>query len=399
MNQAYIYDIIRSPRAKAKPEGGLHDVSPFELLSTLYSTLEQRTGLNPTDIGDVILGCATQVGEQAGNIAKSSVMYHGWPSNVSGLTVNRYCSSGIDAVNIAAMKVMTGMDSLVVAGGIEMLSRTPMFADKPSPFMDIKLASKMGMFMMGSGADLVASQYKVSREDADNVALLSHQRAAHARDNGYFKSIVPINNAAKNTSFKDDELIRQSTLEGLAQMKPSFAKIGEQGVDAVYLQKFPELEHIEHVHTPANSPSMADGAAVSLIGSLDVQTQLGVAPRAKITAMCNTNADLYSVITGAVIAAKELMRRENITANEVDLFEIHEAFAATMVMCKQELGIDDDKLNVNGGCIALGHPLGATGTIMLSTLLDELERRNLKTGIVAASGAAGTGTALLIERV
>ncbi|GAC21674.1 acetyl-CoA C-acyltransferase [Paraglaciecola arctica] len=399
MNQAYIYDLIRSPRGKAKPEGGLHDVSPFELLSSLYSSLEDRTGLKPEHIGDVILGCATQVGEQAGNIAKSSIMYHGWPSSVSGLTVNRYCSSGIDAVNFAAMKVMTGIDQLVVAGGIEMLSRTPMFADKPSPFMDIKLASKMGMFMMGSGADLVASQYNVSREDADKVALLSHQRAAHARDNDYFKSIVPIYNSVKDITFKDDELIRQSTLEGLAQMKPSFAKIGEQGVDALYLQKFPELEHIEHVHTPANSPSMADGAALCLIGSLEAQNQLGVAPRAKITAMCNTNADLYTVITGAVAAAKELLRRNNMTSKDVDLFEIHEAFAATMVMCKQELEIDDDKLNVNGGCIALGHPLGATGTIMLSTLLDELERRNLSTGIVAASGAAGTGTALMIELV
>lgn len=399
MNQAYIYDLIRTPRGKAKPEGGLHDVSPYELLSILYSSLEDRTDVKPEHIGDVILGCATQVGEQAGNIAKSSIMYHGWPSNVSGLTVNRYCSSGIDAVNFAAMKVMTGMDQLVVCGGIEMLSRTPMFSDNPSPFIDIKLASKMGMYMMGSGADLVAAQYNVSRQEADNVALLSHQRAAHARDNNYFKSIVPIYNSVKEMTFKDDELIRQSTLEGLAQMKPSFAKIGEQGVDALYLQKFPDLEHIEHIHTPANSPSMADGAALCLIGSLEANSQLGVAPRAKITAMCNTNADLYSVISGAVVAAKELLRRENMTSKDVDLFEIHEAFAATMVMCKQELEIDDDKLNVNGGCIALGHPLGATGTIMLSTLLDELERRNLSTGIVAASGAAGTGTALMIELI
>lgn len=399
MNQAYIYDIVRTPRGKAKPEGGLYDVSPYQLLSALYSSLEGRTDVKPEHIGDVILGCATQVGEQAGNIAKSSIMYHGWPSNVSGLTINRYCSSGIDAVNFAAMKVMTGIDQLVVAGGVEMLSRTPMLSDKPSPFVDIKLATKIGMFMMGSGADLVASQYNVSRQEADKVALLSHQRAAHARDNHYFKSIVPIYNSVKDITVKDDELIRQCTEETLALMKPSFAKMGEQGVDAYYLQKFPELNQIEHIHTPANSPSMADGAALSLIGSLDAKNQLGVAPRAKITAMCNTNADIHTVITGAVAATKELLRREKMTAKDIDLFEIHEAFAATMVMCKQELGIDDDKLNVNGGCIALGHPLGATGTIMLSTLLDELERRNLSTGIVAASGAAGTGTALMIELI
>jgi acetyl-CoA C-acetyltransferase len=399
MNQAYIYDVIRTPRGKAKPEGALHDVSPFELLSTLYSSLEKRTGVNPEHIGDVILGCATQVGEQAGNIAKASVMYHGWPGHISGLTLNRYCSSGIDAMNFAAMKIMTGLDDLVVAGGVEMLSRTPMFSDKPSPFIDIALSTKMGMFPMGNGADLLASQYNVTREQADNVALLSHQRAAHARDNQYFKSIIPIYNPVKDITFAQDELIRQSSLDALAQMKPSFAKGGEQGIDALYLKQFPELQHIDHIHTPANSPSMADGAAISIIGSQNAQNHLGVKPRAKIVAMCNTNANIYTVISGAVAATKELMRRTNMSSNDIDLFEIHEAFAATMVMCKQELGIDDDKLNVNGGCIALGHPLGATGTIMLSTLLDELERRNLSTGIVAASGAAGAGTALMIELI
>lgn len=399
MNNAYVYDVVRTPRGKAKPEGGLHDLSPFELLSALYGALETRTNLQAIDIGDVILGCATQVGEQAGNIAKASVMYHGWPSHISGITVNRYCSSGIDAVNFAAMKVMTGVDQAVLAGGVEMLSRTPMFSDKPSPFLDIKLSSKLGMFPMGSGADLVASQYRVTREQADNIALLSHQRAAVARDNGYFKSIVPIHNPVKDITFAEDELIRQSSLEKLAQMKPSFSQLGEQGIDALYLKHFPDLENITHIHTPANSPSMADGAAVALVGSEDMKHRLNVAPRARIRAICNQNADSFGVITGGIAATEALLKRENMNANDVDLFEIHEAFAATMVMCKQVLGIDDDKLNVNGGCIALGHPLGATGTIMMSTLLDELERRNLTTGIVAASGAAGAGTALLIERV
>ncbi|GGZ64026.1 acetyl-CoA C-acyltransferase [Paraglaciecola chathamensis] len=399
MNSAYIYDVIRSPRGKAKPEGGLHDVSAFALLSALYGSLETRTGLQGEYVTDVILGCATQVNEQAGNIAKTSTMYHGWPGSVSGLTVNRYCSSGIDAVNIAAMKVMTGMDDLTIAGGVEMLSRTPMFADKPSAFMDLALSSKMGMFPMGNGADLVASQYKVTREQADQVALLSHQRAAHARDNHYFKSIIPIVNPQKGITFHQDELIRDTSLEVLAQMKPSFAKLGEQGIDALYLRQFPQLEEIVHVHTPANSPSMADGAALSLIGSLHAKDRLNVQPRAKISAMCNYNGDTRSVITGAVAATQALLKRENMQASDIDLFEIHEAFAATMVMCKQSLGIGDEKLNVNGGCIALGHPLGATGTIMLATLLDELERRDLTTGIVAASGAAGSGSALMIERV
>lgn len=399
MNQAYIYDVIRTPRGKAKPEGGLHDLSPYELLSILYGALETRTGLHPESVGDVILGCATQVGEQAGNIAKTSTMYHGWPGHISGLTVNRYCSSGIDSVNFAAMKVMTGVDNLVVAGGVEMLSRTPMFSDKPSPFIDVKLSTKLGMFPMGNGADLVASQYNITREQADAIALLSHQRAAHARDSAYFKSIIPVYNSVKDTTFSNDELIRQSTPESLAQMKPSFAQLGEQGIDALYLKQFPELERITHIHTPANSPSMADGAAVSLIGNYEARHHLAVAPRARIRAICNQNSDIYSVITGCVAATKALLAQENLTVDDIDLFEIHEAFAATMVMGKQVLGIDDDKLNVNGGCIALGHPLGATGTIMLSTLLDELERRDLSTGIVAASGAAGAGSALLIERI
>ena len=399
MNQAYIYDVIRTPRGKAKPEGGLHDLSPYELLSVLYGSLETRTGLHSESVGDVILGCATQVGEQAGNIAKTSTMFHGWPAHISGLTVNRYCSSGIDSVNFAAMKVMTGVDSLVVAGGVEMLSRTPMFSDKPSPFIDPELSLKLGMFPMGNGADLVASQYKVTREQADEVALLSHQRAAYARDNQYFKSIIPVYNAVKETRVSDDELIRQTSRDILAQMKPSFAQLGEQGIDALYLKQFPELEGIAHIHTPANSPSMADGAAVSLIGNYHAKDHLSVAPRARIRAICNHNSDIYSVITGSVAATKALLERENLSVDDIDLFEIHEAFAATMIMCKQVLDIDDDKLNVNGGCIALGHPLGATGTIMLSTLLDELERRDLSTGIVAASGAAGAGSALLIERI
>ena len=400
MTTAYIYDSIRTPRGKARPDGSLHDLMPYDLLTVLYKALEERTGLNPADIEDVILGCATQSGEQAANIAKTSTLYAGWPRHIPGITINRYCSSGIDAISIAAMKIMTGVDDLVIAGGIEMMSRIGMLSDKPAPFLDIKLASKMGMHMMGSGADLIASLYGVSREQADCVALASQQKAAYASEQGYFKSIIPVANPVKNIVVTKDEIIRpHTTMETLASLEPAFAEAGAKGVDAVLLQGFPQLSEIAHVHTAANSPAMADGASVLLIGSEQAGRSLNIKPRAKIRAMTNVNDDTRTVIAGCVAATKKLMQRENLTVDDIDLFEIHEAFAATMIKCQRDLKIDDDKLNVNGGCIALGHPLGATGAIMAGTLLDELERRNLKRGIVAASGAAGAGSALMIERL
>jgi acetyl-CoA C-acetyltransferase len=400
MNNAYIYDAIRTPRGKARPDGGLHDLTPYDLMSTLYSALEERTGLDPNKIEDVILGCATQSGEQAANIAKTSTLYHGWPTSIPGITVNRYCSSGIDAINFAAMKVISGMNELVIAGGVEMMSRVAMLSDKPAPFMDIKLASKLGMFMMGNGADLVATLNDVSREQTDAIALQSQQRAAYAQANGYFKSIIPVHNDIKEKTLSAEEIIRPSTsAESLAAMEPSFAKLGAKGVDAAQLAGYPDHDTVSHVHTAANSPAMADGAAALLIGSKAAGDNLSIKPRARIRAMVNVNDDTRTVIAGCVAATKALMEKEKLKESDIDLFEIHEAFAATMVKCQQELGIDADKLNVNGGCIALGHPLGATGAIMAGTLLDELERRDLKTGIVAASGAAGAGTALMIERV
>ncbi len=400
LNHAYIYDAIRTPRGKARPDGGLHDLTPYDLLSTLYSALETRTGLNAGDIEDVVLGCATQSGEQAANIAKTSTLYHGWPASIPGITVNRYCSSGIDAINFAAMKVMTGMNDLVVAGGVEMMSRVAMLSDKPAPFMDIKLAGKLGMFMMGSGADLVATLHDVSREAADEIALQSQERASAASENGYFSSLIPVYNPVKDSSLAKEEIVRPSTTkESLASMPAAFSDLGAKGVDAALLSSFPDHERINHVHTAANSPAMADGAATLLIGSEAAGKKLKVTPRARIRAMVNVNDDTRTVIAGCVAATQALLAKEGLSADDIDLFEIHEAFAATMVMCKQELGIGDEKLNVNGGCIALGHPLGATGAIMTGTLLDELERRNLTTGIVAASGAAGAGTALMIERL
>ena len=400
MKQAFIYDAIRTPRGRAKADGGLADLTPFELLKTLYDALEQRTHLDRNRVEDVVLGCVTQVGEQGGNIAKASLLYAGWPDHVPGLTVNRYCSSGIDAINIAAMKVMTGQAQCTIAGGIEMMSRVPMLSDKATLFSDSAQALSHRMLMMGSGADLIASLYDMSRQQVDEVAFKSQQRAAHARTQGWFSSIIPVFNPVKGIMVSADECIRETaSMEELGALKPFFADIGAQGVDALQCQEHPELETIRHVHTAGNSPAMADAASLILIGDESLSDTLSQPPRAKIIAMATACDDPLEVVSGCAKATATLMSQQGLKASDIDLFELHEAFAATSIKCQLSLGIGDEKLNVNGGCIALGHPMGATGGIMMGALLDELERRKSKTGIVAASGAAGSGTAILIQCV
>ena len=400
MKQAFIYDAIRTPRGRAKNDGGLTDLTPFELLKVLYDALEQRTHLDRNRVEDVVLGCVTQVGEQGGNIAKASLLYAGWPDHVPGLTVNRYCSSGIDAINIAAMKVMTGQAQCTIAGGIEMMSRVPMLSDKATLFSDSAQALSHRMLMMGSGADLIASLYDMSRQQVDEVAFKSQQRAAHARTQGWFSSIIPVFNPVKGIMVSADECIRETaSMEELGALKPFFADIGAQGVDALQCQEHPELETIRHVHTAGNSPAMADAASLILIGDESLSDTLSQPPRAKIIAMATVCDDPLEVVSGCAKATATLMSQQGLKASDIDLFELHEAFAATSIKCQLSLGIGDEKLNVNGGCIALGHPMGATGGIMMGTLLDELERRKSTTGIVAASGAAGSGAAILVECV
>ena len=399
MSGAFLYDWLRTPRGRARPDGGLHDLSPFALLDVLYRALAGRNGLDPSAVGEVVLGCVTQHGEQAGNIAKTSALHAGWPHSVSGITVNRFCSSGLDAINLAALKVAAGQERLAIAGGIEMMSRVPMLADGAAVFTDAQLAAASRVLMMGSGADLVASLYDVSREQADAVALASQQRAARARANGWFRSIVPVHNPVKGITLVADECIREHTTAGsLARMEPAFAALGAGGVDTLQLAAYPGLGAMRHVHTAGNSPAMADAAALLLVGDAAAGEMLGRAPRARIRAAATASDDPLRVVSGCVAATRRLMQAEGLRARDVDLFEIHEAFAATVLMCRRELAIPEDRLNVNGGVIALGHPLGATGAIMAGVLLDELERRDLALGIVAASGAAGSGVALLLER-
>ncbi len=399
MKDVYIYDAIRTARAKAKPDGGLHDLLPHDLLKHLYRSLEERTGLDPAMVGEVLLGCVTQYGEQAANIAKTSAMYAGWPSSIGGLTVNRFCSSSIDAMSIGMLKIAAGQEEVVVAGGVEMMSRVPMLADKATAFVDPAFAARCQMLMMGSGADLIATLNGVSRAEADAIAVQSQQRAARAREAGYFSSIVPVYNPVKDITVSEDECIRPAASEAaLAELPPAFESLGASGVDAVQLAAYPELGEIQHVHTAGNSPAMADAASLVLLGDRSLGEKLGVAPRAKLVAAATANDDPLQVLTGCVAATRKLMQQQGLSVDAVDLFELHEAFAATVVKCRKDLGIDDGKLNVNGGVIALGHPMGATGAIMAGVLLDELERRDMKRGIVAASGAGGAGSALLIER-
>ena len=399
MNSVYIIDSIRTPRARANQKGGLNKLNPYELLDVLYKDIKQKNFLNLNSIDEVILGCVTQYGEQAGNIAKSSVMFSGYPDSISGLTVNRFCSSSLDAINLGHLKIQSKQAKNIIAGGVEMMSRVPMLSDQAAIWTDVALAAQAKIFLMGSGADLIASLFNISREDTDLQALKSQQRAGDAQTKNYFKSIIPVINEYKSINCVEDECIRrETTIESLTSLDPSFQKLGEQGVDQAQLNLFQSLEEIAHVHTAGNSPAMADAASMTLLSNKKTQEN-GQKARAKIISVVTVNDDPLLVLSGCILATQKLLAQNNLQVSDVDLFEIHEAFASTIIHCQRELNIDDEKLNVNGGCIALGHPMGATGSIMMSTLIDELERQNLTTGIVATSGAAGAGTAILIERL
>ena len=399
MKPVYILESVRTPRAKAKESGGLHDLNPFELLDTLYKFYSSNEILDPDRLDEVILGCVTQHGEQAGNIAKSSALYSEYPNHVSGLTINRFCSSSLDAINIGYLKIASGQNNMVMAGGIEMMSRVPMLSDKAAIWTDLNIAIKSRIFMMGSGADLIGSLNQISRKDADRQAFNSQQNAAQAQRNGYFKSIIPVLNPQKNFVCAEDECIRaETTIENLSSLNPSFKELGKNGVDELQLKHFPQLAEIAHIHTAGNSPAMSDAASITLLSSSSSSASNDYKSRGIIKAVSVVNADPLLVLSGCIEATKQLLIKNNLTIKDIDLFEIHEAFASTIILAQRELEIPEDKLNVNGGCIALGHPMGATGSIMLSSLIDEMERRDLSIGVVATSGAAGAGTALLIQR-
>ena len=399
MSPVYILESIRTPRGKAKNSGGLHELSPYELLDSLYKYILTNEYLDFDKIDDVILGCVTQQGEQAGNIAKSSALYSDLPNKVNGLTLNRFCSSSLDAINFGYLKILSGQSNIIFAGGIEMMSRVPMLSDKASIWIDPKIALKSKIFMMGNGADLIASLNNISREEADCQAYNSQQKAHFAKTNNYFKSIIPVKNKFKDLICNEDECIRpNTTIKDLSLLDPSFDDLGKNGVDELQLKLFPELRQINHIHTAGNSPAMADAASITILSNSKYLDSKKYKYRASIKAIATVNDDPVFVLSGCLAATQRILSDMKLTVNDVDLFEIHEAFASTIIHTQKVLDIPDNKLNVNGGCIALGHPMGATGSIMMSTLLDEMERQDLSLGIVSTSGAAGAGTAILIER-
>ena len=395
--EAYILDAVRTPRGKAKETGALHGVRPIELVGGLMKALAARNGLDSSEVDDVVLGCVTATGDQGANIARIAALYAGWSDRVSGGTVNRFCASGLDACGIAAARVTARMDRLIVAGGVESCSRVPMFSDGGAWFGDPDVAAKTGFVHMGVAADLLATRAGLTREQLDAYAARSQARAAMAREMGRFRrSLVPVLDVDGLVLLDNDELIRPgTTVEALRGMPPGFAGVGAKGQDAIALSRYPDLERIEHLHTLGTSPAMADGAALVLIG----RSGGPLKPRARISAVANAAVEPVQMLTGNLEATTRALEMAGLEPEDVDLYEVNESFAAVPVQFADELDIDEDKLNANGGAIALGHPLGATGGVLLATLLDELERRDLAIGAVSICGGAGVASAVVIERV
>jgi acetyl-CoA C-acetyltransferase len=401
MTDAYIYDAVRTPRGKGKRDGSLHQVTPIHLVANCLWALRDRNNLDTSKVDDVVLGCVTPVGEQGADIARIAVLYAGWDESVAGVTQSRFCASGLEAVNLAAMKVMSGFEDLAVGGGVESMSRWPMGSDGGAMVMDPRVNGQIAFVPQGIGADLLATMDGFSRQDVDNFALRSQQRASKARGEGRFKkSIVPVKDLNGMVVLDHDEFIRaDATLEGLAGLKPSFEQMGQMGFDATALRKYTTVEKINHVHHAGNSSGIVDGAAAVLIGNKKIGKKLGLTPRARIVATAVTGSEPTIMLAGIAPAVRKALKKAGMDASNIDLFEINEAFAAVVMHAARDLNIDLDKVNVNGGSIAMGHPLGATGAMILGTLLDEMERTDKQFGLASLCVGGGMGIATIIERV
>ncbi len=401
MAEAMVFDAIRTPRGRGKSSGSLHEVKPITLLTGVLKELQHRHDLDTSQVDDVVMGCVTPVGEQGSCIAKTAALAAGWDFRASGVQLNRFCASGLEAVNMAAQKVRSGWEDLVVAGGVESMSRVPLGSDRGAWACDPETAFDTAFIPQGISADLIATLEGFSREDVDAYALRSQQRAGAARDAGLFKrSVVPVQDAIGDMILDHDEFIRpQTTLEGLAALKTSFDKMGEMGYDAVAIQRYPQVERIMHVHTPGNSSGIVDGAAAVLIGTEAKGKALGLAPRARIVAVALSGADPTIMLTGPMPAARKALAKAGLTIDQIDLFEVNEAFAVVPMKFMKEMGVPAEKVNVNGGAIAMGHPLGATGAMILGTLIDELHRRKLRYGLATLCVGGGMGIATIVERI
>ena len=400
-HHAYIYDAIRTPRSKGKAGGSLHAVKPVDLGAGLLRELQARHQLDTSYVDDVVMGCVTPIGEQGSDVAKMIVQNADWDESVAGVQLDRFCASGLEAVNIAAQKIASGWEDLVVAGGVECLSRVPMGSNGGAMGGDAAFSLKTDFVPQGIGADTIATLEGWSREDVDAYALASQQRATHARDNGYFdKSVVPVKDCNGLTILEKDDFIKpNTTLEGLAGLKASFELMGQFGFDDVILAKYTTLDKINHVHTPGNSSGIVDGASAVLIGSEKAGKDLGLSPRGRIVATAVLSTDPTIMLIGPGPAARKCLAKAGLSVADIDLWEINEAFAAVPLRYMQDLGIDHEITNVNGGAIAMGHPLGATGAMLVSTMLDELERRNLKRAMLSLCVGGGMGISTIIERV
>ncbi|MBI3369664.1 MAG: acetyl-CoA C-acetyltransferase [Burkholderiales bacterium] len=401
MTDAFIYDHVRTPRGKGKKDGSLHQATPVWLLRTLLQAMQRRLDLDTALVDDVVLGCVTPIGEQGADIARTAVLDAGWSETTAGVTLSRFCASGLEAVNLAAAKVMSGLEDMVVAGGVESMSRWTMGSDGGAWVMDPRVNQALGFVPQGIGADLIATLEGWSRADVDAFALRSHQRAAAARAEGRFKgAIVPVTDIAGLPMLAEDETIRaNATLEAMAKLDPSFAMIGQMAFDATALRKYTTVERITHVHHAGNSSGIVDGAALMLLGSKEAGAKAGLKPRGRIRSMAVIGSEPTIMLTGPAPSCAKALKKAGMAAKDIDLWEINEAFAVVPMKCARELGIDLDRVNVNGGSIAMGHPLGATGCIILGTLLDELERRDLSTGAATLCVGGGMGIATIIERV
>ena len=401
MTEVYIFDAVRTPRGKGKKDGSLHQATPIWLLRTLLQALQQRNQLDTSLVDDVVLGCVTPVGEQGSDIARTAVLDAGWAQSVGGVTLSRFCASGLEAVNLAAAKVMSGMEDMVVAGGVESMSRWAMGSDGGAWYMDPRVNTATGFVPQGISADLVASLERFSRQDLDAFAAESHRRAAQAQAEGRFaRSVVAVKDLNGMTWLDRDETIRSGTsVESLAKLNPSFEMMGAMGFDSMALDKYTTVEKILHHHHAGNSSGIVDGAALMLLGSKAAGEKAGLKPRARVRMCSIIGSEPTIMLTGPTPACRKALAKAGMAASDIDLWEINEAFATVPMKTARDLGVSLDRVNVNGGAIAMGHPLGATGAIILGTALDELERTGQSTALATLCVGGGMGIATIIERV
>ena len=401
MSEAFVYDAIRTPRGKGKKDGSLYEVKPINLLAGLLTELQRRNDFDTGQVDDIVMGIVSPVGEQGSVLPKVAALKAGWDFRASGVQINRFCASGLEAVNMAAQKVRSGWEDLVVAGGVESMSRVPIGSDGGAWAMDPETNSATLFVPQGIGADLIATLDGFTREDVDAFALESQKRATAARAEGRFAgSVVPVTDFLGQVILEEDEFIKpRTTMEGLASLKPAFDQMGAMGFDAVALQRYPQVERIQHVHHAGNSSGIVDGAAAVLIGSEAAGKTHNLKPRARIVATALSGADPTIMLTGPMPAARKALAKAGLTVDQIDLFEVNEAFAAVPMRFMNEMGVPHEKVNVNGGAIAMGHPLGATGAMILNTLIDELHRRQLRYGLATLCVGGGMGIATIVERV